>query len=544
MVKDPGKKAKSLVRKITHTGETELDSEFLKELKAICKSSSDQVIREVYRECLKCLAKEHSQVRVTTVRLFNYLFQKSHIIREKVLDDFDIFLELTLAISKRPKIKLKLPPPKKYAAMLQEITIKYIHSWHSDYGPGYERIRYIYKYLNEHRLVDFGQLQVRTREDHIKQQKLAEHQKKILTRSIENKLKEYRDLRPEIQRLIAQIESLLDLLVPSDESFDELGFDLDGPDPENATKNLDDSTYIPITQSHHGIANLTQSVEIEFSPYVEIKKNAESQETVLTLRELKKELIEGKLTRLAAIEKTLCKRSDEFVGTIRDMIDIKSKAMNLILKLSELKIVTETEQGSSKRNNIDDADNSDPDSDSDFEEVAPKDGLETYIPKSMRHEYGLSAIDPRELSSSSEVRLVEESFGSSSGGEASCSMDSSIPAPLTCNVRLESGKLCPRRDKIKCPFHGKIIARDLDGVALSESDRIEEEKKRKKKPNVPEWQDPELLRDIKAATGVDLTMPARSKSRLSPNKKKLADTRTCDTTPMQRLQKRLRLLNK
>lgn len=536
LVKDPDKKARSLVRKLTHSGETELDPDFLKELKAICKASADEVIRGVYKECLKCLAKEHSQVRVTTVRLLDYLFQKSHIIREKLLDDFDAFLELTLALCKRPKVKLKLPPPKKYAALLQEITIKYIHSWHAEYGPGYERIRYIYKYLKEHQLVDFGQFQVRTREDQIKQQKLAEQQEKILTRTIENKLKDYRDLRPEIQKLTAQIESLLDLLVSSSDSF----LDVADDDANTTTEDLDEDNE-SITQHRHGIVNLSQQIHIEFSPYVEVEKNADNKEAVSNLRDLKKELVEGKLPRLAAIEKTLSKRSEEFVGTIRDIIDIKSRAMNLVLKLNELKIVTESEEGLSRRNNIDNAD-SEQDSESDFEEVAPKEGLETYIPKSMRHEYGLEAIDPRELSCSSKSILVDEGLGSSTSSGADCLTEQSAP-PLTCSVRLESGKLCPRRDTIKCPFHGKIIPRDLDGVPLDESDRIEEERKRKKKLNVPDWQDPELLRDIKAATGVDLTMPSRGKSRISPNKTKLANTRTCDTTPKQRLKKRLRLLN-
>jgi ubiquitin C-terminal hydrolase len=108
----------------------------------------------VFKHCFKCLKKAHSQVRVTIVKLIDYLFTKSHVMRlsisYKLLDEFDVFLELTLAITQRPKDKLKLPPPKKYADLLQEITSKAIHKWNADFGCGYEKLRYAYRFLKEH----------------------------------------------------------------------------------------------------------------------------------------------------------------------------------------------------------------------------------------------------------------------------------------------------------------------------------------------------------------------------------------------------------
>ena len=34
---------------------------------------------------------------------------------------------------------------------------------------------------------------------------------------------------------------------------------------------------------------------------------------------------------------------------------------------------------------------------------------------------------------------------------------------------LPNGKLCPRMDKIKCPFHGKIVDRDVNGAVVDRS---------------------------------------------------------------------------
>lgn len=522
-VKDPNKKARSLVRRITHSGDTDLDKDDLNELKQLCKVSNDGLMIEIHKSCMKYLAKEHSQVRVSTTKLLDYLFRKSHIIRDKLLDDFDVFIELTLAITQKPKVKLKLPPPKKYAALLQELTAKTIHKWHADFGEGYEKLRYAHRFLKEHRLVDFSRFQVNSHEQLIKQQKLAEQQEKVITRAIENRLKEYQELKPAIQQLLAQIESLIDILVPT----------------INEDTNVEPEIDHDFHCQRHGIANLSQKISIEFSPYVNIEKSAENKDIVQNLRDLKKELVEGKLVRLIAIEKTINKRSERLVDTLKEIIDIKTQATNIILKLGELRIIDADDTTSNRNKTLDDDSDDD---DNDFQEVDPKDDIEEYIPKSMRHEYGLESIHPKEFSQNTSVTLTDESFGSDIGAVGSSSSGTSLV--IACNVLLDNGKLCPRRDKIKCPFHGKIIPRDHLGVPLDENIRLEEERRAKSRKTIPDWQDPELLADIKAATGVDLTMPTRgSRNQLTP-KKKLLNQKICDLTPKQRIQKRLKALSK
>lgn len=529
-LKEPDKKVKSLVRKLTHSGETDqLDRELLNELKSICKGVGDDksIVIAIFRECLSSLQKEHSQIRVATVKLIDYLFQKSHIFREKLLENFDLFSELTLAISGKLNLnkKLSLPPPKKYAALLQELTAKFIHCWHSEFGRGYERLRYAYKYLQEHQLVDFSQFRVNTHEGIIKRQKLLEDQERILSRSIENKLKELDLVRPDIEEILVQAQSLIELIVPDDSDTNDLNINANEPDTRS-----DESR-----QQIHGIANLTQRINLEFSPFYELHKSDANKDIVKNLKELKKQLIEAKLPKLISIEKTLIKRSEMFVDNLKTIIDLKSKCTDLILKLGELKIVNELENSNKRHVSTLDTFGSDSDDDdeSDFEEVQPKEGLETYIPKSMRLEYGL---EPMKSANKTSVKLVDESFVS----EPSCS-GSGPSLALTCNVKLDSGKLCNRRDKVKCPFHGKIIPRDHNGIPIDEVKRLEEERERNRKPVVPEWQDPQLLAEIKSATGVDLTMPKKGRKTKQP---RLADAKTCDLTPQQRLQKRLKALNK
>ncbi|XP_042668108.1 UV-stimulated scaffold protein A [Centrocercus urophasianus] len=79
------------------------------------------------------------------------------------------------------------------------------------------------------------------------------------------------------------------------------------------------------------------------------------------------------------------------------------------------------------------------------------------------------------------------------------------PVKHKCRAPMPDGSLCERQDRIKCPFHGKIIPRDECGVPTNAEDRAREEKMRfEKQANQPEWRDPEFMREVEAATGVDL----------------------------------------
>lgn len=82
------------------------------------------------------------------------------------------------------------------------------------------------------------------------------------------------------------------------------------------------------------------------------------------------------------------------------------------------------------------------------------------------------------------------------------------PVKWKCRAPMPNGKLCERMDRSKCPFHGKIIARNDQGqptdpkdiAALSgQHDDIDITSN-----DQSYWRDPELEADIEAALGVDL----------------------------------------
>ncbi|KAL1139191.1 hypothetical protein AAG570_009250, partial [Ranatra chinensis] len=113
------------------------------------------------------------------------------------------------------------------------------------------------------------------------------------------------------------------------------------------------------------------------------------------------------------------------------------------------------------------------------------------------------------------------------------------PVTRACSAPLPTGKLCPRRDRIKCPFHGIIVPRDEMGNIIDIKDQKIVAKSKPKKPVVPDWQDPQLLAELKATTGVDLKMPEKGERRKKKKFPGLTDIKKTHETPVSRLSKKI-----
>lgn len=111
------------------------------------------------------------------------------------------------------------------------------------------------------------------------------------------------------------------------------------------------------------------------------------------------------------------------------------------------------------------------------------------------------------------------------------------PVDHTCRAPLPSGKLCPRMDRVKCPFHGVIIPRDLNGQPIDPNDRKAERNRMASKG--PDWQDPELLRELHSVTGVDLKMPSKQSKKKVKKYDNLTDVKNLKNTSRYRLQKKV-----
>ncbi|KAM9856778.1 UV-stimulated scaffold protein A [Aulostomus maculatus] len=112
------------------------------------------------------------------------------------------------------------------------------------------------------------------------------------------------------------------------------------------------------------------------------------------------------------------------------------------------------------------------------------------------------------------------------------------PVSHHCRAPLGDGKLCMRQDRVKCPFHGRIIPRDEEGRPCKQEDRVREE--RRKREEQPDWRDAELMRDIEAATGENLGSDRVGKKRKGKKKyPNLSDLKQSANTSRSRLEKRV-----
>ncbi|XP_059201486.1 UV-stimulated scaffold protein A [Centropristis striata] len=118
------------------------------------------------------------------------------------------------------------------------------------------------------------------------------------------------------------------------------------------------------------------------------------------------------------------------------------------------------------------------------------------------------------------------------------------PVSHHCRAPLTNGTLCQRQDRVKCPFHGPIVPRDAVGRPSRQEDRLrEEQEERRRREEQPDWRDPELMRDIEAATGEDLGSDRLGKKGKGKGKKKkypnLSDLKQSANTSRSRLEKKV-----
>lgn len=451
------------------------------------------------------LEKKQSQVRLSTLLVMDEIFRRSHCFRCLLLsqESFDTFLPLIGLSCSPDSLHLPhdgLPPPADARKRLKWTAIQILDKWNSRFSNGYNILSSACLFLSQHRGVSFSSRSVRPPHVAAAQELADQRRKQQLKQRIEKSCQRFQELSQEIDSVLKQAEEAIQLLVPKHQP---------PPPSQESPLNLYDNDREVSDRMQHSSASATpcmqpedmqehavrKDVEITISITAAgsmIKKTADNQDIIASIRDHYKLLIRIHLPKLRNLMKALSQGVEYCEETLKRAIDLKNDALIMISKMSELGIFS---NDSNSGDNVSKKDSQEDDSDSDdddFVEVPEKEGLQLVIPQHERYLYGLE--DGTQPSSSS----CESS--SQSGGRVRC-----------CRAPLTSGKLCPRRDLLKCPFHGAIVDRDCMGVPVKEEDRVREEKERANR--VPEWQDPAFLRDLEAATGVDLTVSRHKRKR-------------------------------
>lgn len=198
-----------LVEELTTSGQLLLNQDKMKEIKKICKVSSD-CIDHVYHSVMAQLNQEHCEVRLSAFQIASELFSRSHHFRTLLVDNFQEFLELTVETdSEQP-----LPPPKEVARKLRKLAIQTVQSWQASYGTAYKKLALGYHFLKQVKKVDFLDVEARTVAERRREEERQGRMERIYKERVEAATKDMEELYQEIEATLTEMESCMRLLLP------------------------------------------------------------------------------------------------------------------------------------------------------------------------------------------------------------------------------------------------------------------------------------------------------------------------------------------
>lgn len=484
------------------------------------------------------LTRQHSQVRVATLLAIDQLFERSHCFRSILVNNrikFQKFLELILGITlsspededpvhvdrkdaagrirskigekSKQKEKQGLPPPKAAARQLRKLSLETLKKWHDKFGSGYPILRSAYEYLVKDGFIDLPGQRIRNHEQIASNLRIKQFAAQQLKARMERICNEYDDFKAnDVKPIVDEINTGIELLIPRDYLVE--------------TTVTSKSNMNSLQHQEHAL-NKNNEISLTLdSNSMSISKTNDTEDIIRNVKDQAKLLVRLILPKLKQFMSRLSEGTEHSESTLKNAIDLKGSILKTLSKLSQLGILIEDDKSNSSRRNSNkskehkskkrkrvdqegeeekdgeelDADQEDEeDDDEDFIEVPEKPELQDVIAQHERHLYGL-----------------ETSTCTQKEGETSKQFESQ---GRRCRAPLPSGKLCPRQDAVKCPFHGLIIERGPDGGPVNELDRIREEEARANR--IPEWQDPQYLRDLEAQLGIDLTIRKRKKAKIA-----------------------------
>uniref|UniRef100_A0A3Q3KHE6 UV-stimulated scaffold protein A n=1 Tax=Monopterus albus TaxID=43700 RepID=A0A3Q3KHE6_MONAL len=658
-----------LVEELTTSGQLLLNQDKMKEIKKICKVSSD-CIDHVYHSVMAQLNQEHCEVRLSAFQINSCHFVSTTIglfCREIVETD-----------SEQP-----LPPPKEVARKLRKLAIQTVQSWQASYGTAYKKLALGYHFLKQVKKVDFLDVEARTVAERRREEERQGRMERIYKERVEAATKDMEELYQEIEATLTEMESCMRLLLPDCGLIDTQTFNSspsnsrptsecpsDGEQPccskdgeddrikrkkqdkeelgEEKTKEEDGPFGENVFIRNSGLISHSYSLDLNLSPGLHIKETEDNEAVVSTVIDLHRLITTKHLPAVQGWVQVFTRAGAE-QQLLRRALDLKRSLEAVLRKHTELHIDYKT-----RARKVEEEEEEE-ENDDDFEEVPEKEGYEPHIPEHLRAEYGLDpspstsaapvtgkppakrpAAPPLQssYSSSSSRRLkrhTEEeqdptcaaatlrilrqnllvpSESSSSGPSSSQSTSEQKPvdAPVVpfgldlyywgqeqpsagkiikaasqhqfwvpveveeevdneemlaesrsryisfpgcftpvshyCRAPLGNGKLCQRQDRLKCPFHGRIIPRDQEGRPCRQEDQLREkqEERRKREEEQPDWRDAELMRDIEVATGENLGSDRVGKKGKGKKKKKypnLSDLKQSANTARSRLEKKV-----
>ncbi|OQV23972.1 UV-stimulated scaffold protein A [Hypsibius exemplaris] len=578
----------TLIEEEVTSGQIRLKEANLKDLKLLCRRHDD-LIREAFRLLRRHLERNHAEARWSAYLLVKELFERSHLFRELLIDDLHEFLVLVAEIDRSQP----LPPPKPVACRLKEHSVATLKIWFEKFGNSYKKLELGFNFLKDTQKIRISNASPAPANLYVVPTAAKDTNVGSLNRKrIDRVLAEHVEHQEEMDSLLTEIENLFGLIVPDFEnSLDSDSTPTTSSSHSSSLRHhgLHSSTYhvqvelLPVSFRVNRTAENEAMIEkIEensillnrkFLPKVVgwlaiLSKSGAEEENVKAFIDAKQRL-EGALRKAAALgiqfARPMVRRKraaetaegEDSEEEENDFEEVPEKeGLELVIPPNKrkeygLEMISQNAQRSSNDDAPCCSKTLAPESSSsqgatnsallskapivkfgaDLEgwgqDKAPTASFQS--PYEGLHRFWRS-------SDATPEEFTNQEVAASLTNRAIPFIGKFEPVKWFCRAPLPSGQLCPRMDRERCPFHGKVVPRGPDGVPAREDDRYREmlEKEKATASRTPDWQDPALLRDIEAQTGRNLKVEKRKKAKKDGN---LTDVKALTENPRKRLEK-------
>ncbi|CAF1293446.1 unnamed protein product [Adineta steineri] len=559
----------NLVQELTISGSRTLNEEKIKQLKQICKQT-DVNVEYCYRLLVAQLNKNHSEIRYSTFQIIDQLFNRSHHFRTLLLDDFNYLIDKCLGLN----VDNQLPPPNQTARLLRQFTATSIKKWHEKFGTAYKLLDIGFNYLKNCKLMNFDNMEEPIGITAELERERNQANQIRLTQKLQTASRELNETSSEIYSCIKQAENCLNLLVSNKtesssaitttESDEDMVDDDDDGDDEDDDDDFIDVPIEPVKIKNDeellqvlglgtaGKLNITIDLnERPKSSLFNIEMTDDNRALIENLHDLYRQLDDVYLNKIQSwmnifIQVQQNSNEQQTSTVIKRAIDLKNSIQSCLKMIENYRLAPKRNVVTQKPGKIYQVKT--------VTQSPPQE--ETTLPTLTDNEIQYFFHDDTQaLKRTFKQNDIENPFvRPTESNEMPESLQysllmhkrtyvSELPAiKWKCRAPLGNNKLCERMDRYKCPFHGRIIARDEQGQAADEKIRKhEEDQQLVRKRSRPEWQDPEMLEDIRLATGVDLRMSEANKRKKKKKKIEsgLTELGIEENTVRKRLEKKL-----
>ncbi|XP_049807947.1 UV-stimulated scaffold protein A-like isoform X2 [Schistocerca nitens] len=551
---------------LTHSGQKTLDESKLKKIKQICKLSNGYV-KHTYHLLLCQLEKQHSEVRFSAFQICDVLFRRSHFFRELLVSEMQRVLEL--AAETNPD--KPLPMPKTVAKDLKLFALRTIQQWNKEFGSGYKKLQLGFNFLKNCKKVDFDTLEAQSNAERLRQEE-EERRKKVQSN------KKLKAVAQEYSEIVINETPENAAIFENAKGFWQLINNRYLPAVKNWIKVI--TKYSGSTQQLKEIIDLKQRLEAVLNKWSELKTNlkcvSDTDESDSDLEEVEEK--EGYEETVK--DQTLSELNFELKNDVKSSVTISKRkagdwnilqedyeedpttAKSTLVTLNKATgntVLAGKPQANKKKKSgtIQDAQPCTSTSKDNAQSVTSYDVTQPSTSggatESQSRKQRLLEVAPKlpfdvdlyhwedenvavptmfcvkpdgarfwSATSTDELEEIPVPDGAATLRTRVIEFTGKYePVKWACRAPLPSGKLCPRRDRYKCPFHGPIVPRDEKGQRTDgQPDEKSEANSDDTNKNVPDWQDPQLLEDIKEATGIDLKMPEKRKKQSTKKERK------------------------